>query len=269
MPTSYQLAEIFRDTMQWIRTDPALSAAAAASAAGTVLYRAEDTPALPDFTPVHTKRTVTPMRSFESARWLRGVYPDARIAVHNFASATHPGGGVVRGAAAQEECLCRCSTLYPALDTPELAEKYYKFHQSRHDTRYTDAVIWTPDVRVIKTDELMPERLPVPEHFAVDILTCAAPNLSWNKLEITEQELYALHVRRLRKLLTVAAAQGDEVLVLGAFGCGAFRNPPAVVSAAYRAVLPEFEGRFLHIDFAIPKDLRGSRNFEAFCAALA
>ena len=45
------------------------------------------------------------------------AYKNTKTAVHNFASATNPGGGVKRGSNAQEECLCRCSGLYVCLST--------------------------------------------------------------------------------------------------------------------------------------------------------
>ena len=50
---------------------------------------------------------VSKKRTYEAA----SAYKELKTAVHNFASASNPGGGVTRGANAQEECLCRCCNL--------------------------------------------------------------------------------------------------------------------------------------------------------------
>ena len=47
------------------------------------------------------------------------------FAVLNFALPSNPGGGVVNGSSAQEECLCRCSTLYYNLTEDFLWKKFY------------------------------------------------------------------------------------------------------------------------------------------------
>ena len=179
----------------------------------------------------------------------------------NFASAKNPGGGVTRGSSAQEEALCRCSTLYPCLLGDELWQKYYKMHRDRHDVTYTDACIYTPDVLVIKTDTDAPERLPENKMQAVDVITCAAPNLrerpsnamnpgAGSPVRLSRQDIYSLHTQRARKILSVAALHDGDVLILGAFGCGALSNPPQVVAPAYRAGLQDFAHAFCAVEFA-------------------
>ena len=277
MDVRLELAKIFDDTMNWIKKDDMLKKAVNYSVGHTQLYLAGDEPEMPVLMPRNTKIRVSGEKSFQTALRLRREYPDARIAVHNFASATNPGGGVKMGARAQEESLCRCSTLFPCLNRSDLWENYYLFHRNRHDVRYTDACIWSPDVLIIKSDDDLPERLPESEFCKVDILTCAAPNLRekpYNRMNpgkgdavrLTDSELAELHRNRARHLLTVASANHDEVLVLGAFGCGAFRNNPHVVAQVYQEVLnsPEFKNRFLHVEFAVFHTARETENFNAF-----
>ena len=67
----------------------------------------------------------------------------------NFASAIHPGGGYIRGANAQEECLCRSSTLYPVLKP---FEHFYSFHTNICDTRYSDIMIYSPEITFFRDD---------------------------------------------------------------------------------------------------------------------
>ncbi|MGN1247548.1 MAG: TIGR02452 family protein, partial [Paludibacteraceae bacterium] len=96
-----------------------------------------------------------------------------KVCVLNFASATNPGGGVENGASAQEECICRCSTLYPCLTAPAMSDGFYKPHRLSKNPLHNDDIIYTPDVLVLKDDDY--HMLPKP--FAVDVITCAAPNL--------------------------------------------------------------------------------------------
>ena len=272
-----ELVNIFEDTRNWIRSDAELRQSANNSRENTILYSAEEFPDLPEYKPVNTTISVTGRKSFEAACALREQFPEAKIAVHNFASATNPGGGVTNGSRAQEESLCRCSTLYTCLTREDLWKDFYQFHRNRQDVRYTDSCIYSPNVLIIKSDTDFPERLPKENFCQVDILTCAAPNLrtkpynimnpgKGNALNLTEQELKDIHRSRARHLLTIAAAHEENILVLGAFGCGAFRNNPYVVAQAYQEILEEnaFRNRFQHIEFAVYHTPRETENFTAF-----
>ena len=267
---------VFEDTMNWIEREPALSGAVQNSIAHTVLYPAQQMPDLPESSSrSKTKVTVTPQRTFEAAQDLLIRYPGSRAAVLNFASATNPGGGVTRGSSAQEEALCRCSTLYPCLTTTELDKGYYQFHRDLSDVRYTDACIYVPDIKIIKTDTDSPKRLPETRWQAVDVICCAAPNLRekpYNRMnpgegraiKVSNNELLDLHRQRARKILSVAAANNVDFLVLGAFGCGAFQNDPNIIAQAYRNIFPEFDGYFRVIRFAVYCPPHDRTNFDVF-----
>ena len=96
----------------------------------------------------------------------------------------------------------------------------------------------------------------------VDVITIAAPNL--RNLTIGDEELFNLQESRRRHMFTVVAHHGAEIFVTGAFGCGAFKNNPEVVAEAYKKVLPEFDGFFKEVVFAIYCRPQETINFDTF-----
>ena len=273
--TTADLIDIFLDTEEFYQSDEFLRDAVKTSIKGTVFYDAENYPTLPEKKFSKTKVTVVRKRSFEAAIAAQHKHLESRIAVHNFASATNPGGGVKHGSRAQEEALCRCSTLYPVLNSKKNWECFYSVNRDKQDSLHDDACIYTPDIVICKSDIERPARLPRDKWETVDVITIAAPNLRerpnniYNPghakpAQISDEELFALHESRLRHMFTVVAHHGAEIFVTGAFGCGAFRNNPEVVARAYKKILPEFDGYFKEIVFAVycpPQDLT---NFEVF-----
>ena len=77
-------------------------------------------------------------------------------------------------------------------------------------------------------------------------------------------ELFGYHVKRAIHMLTCAAAKGADILVLGAFGCGAFENDPEVVANAFKTALNVFPKVFDHIEFAVYCPPGGSTNYTVF-----
>ncbi|MGW4503916.1 TIGR02452 family protein [Streptomyces sp. NPDC004436] len=185
------------------------------------------------------------------------------VAVLNFASARNAGGGYVRGAKAQEEALCRASALYETLlEAPE----YYAVHRAGVSTFYTDRVIHSPGVPVFRDDrgELMESP------FRAGFLTSPAPNAGTILRQEPERaaEIPAALARRAERVLEVAALHGYRRLVLGAWGCGVFRNDPAMVAEAFRALLAgRFAGVFERVVFAVLDRKPATR--EAFERAFA
>ena len=82
--------------------------------------------------------------------------------------------------------------------------------------------------------------------------------------DITEEELAVLLRRRIRRIFEIAAAEGNNVLILGAFGCGAFRNPPEVVAEVFREVQEEYKKAFEVIEYAVYHTNREIRNYKVF-----
>ncbi|MBQ7155801.1 MAG: TIGR02452 family protein [Synergistaceae bacterium] len=107
---------------------------------------------------------------------LHKEFPGKKIAVLNFANSGTPGGGAKSGAFAQEESICRCSTLYPSLMTETALEGFYKYHKGNCGWKASDTCIYSPDVVVCRDDSDLLCPLLRPEDFVkVDVITCSAP----------------------------------------------------------------------------------------------
>lgn len=274
MATRTDRINVFNDTIAWINSDPRLSNAVAYSKAHTDVYHEDEYPVFDNSKIRDTLVDVTQERTFEAATKLSWKNPNSRIAVLNFANAFQPGGGVTSGSSAQEESLCRCSTLYPLLYRRSLAPLFYGYHKKLNRAEATDSVIYTEDVVICKTDTDMPERLPSDSWIKVDVITAAAPDLrhksnihvqlTGNGTVMTDAQLYACHLKRAIHIMTVAAAKHVDILVLGAFGCGAFENNPEVVAKAYYDAIEIFPKMFKKIVFAIYSSNSAGVNYLAF-----
>ena len=192
-----------------------------------------------------TQITVTAETTQVAARRLVVDEGVADLALLNFASGRNPCGGFLSGSKAQEEDLARCSALFPCLSSEE-AEPYYAVNR-RSDTLYTDHMIWSPRVPFFRVEG---EAL-LAEPFLASIITAPAPNAgayldkggSGDKRGKVEDTLRA----RAGLVLALAEAEGCRNLLLGAWGCGVFRNDPSLVADAF--------GRWL-------EDHRFARSFE-------
>ena len=274
MDRRQKLIEIFEDTQRFYAQNAYLAEAVQKSKAATKLYEPDDCPEL-TAKGLDASVTVTRHKTFEAAMSIHADHPEWRIAVLNFASATNPGGGVKTGSSAQEESLCRCSTLYPALAQDWLWQKYYQKNRDARDNLHTDACIYSHGVVICKTDASYPERMAEKDWVTVDVISCAAPNLREKPgnlhnpeygaaKTISQDELYQLHVKRAKQILRVAAANGVDALVLGAFGCGAFANNPGTVAKAYADILSEYKQYFRLVEFAVYCRSDETANYDAF-----
>ncbi|MBQ7097890.1 MAG: TIGR02452 family protein [Clostridia bacterium] len=196
-----------------------------------------------------------------------------RVCILNFASSVAPGGGVLTGEQAQEESICRVSTLYFALSDSDTAGKFYDRHwelirAKKMNRRNTDDIIYTPDVAVVRDDSAEEVMLPEENWFFVDVITCAAPDIRpvGDETQYTpeREELYAEFVKRWRCILAAGAKHGADVLVLGAFGCGVFANPPELVARAFCDAAKGLENYFETVEFAIYSPRENDLKFAEF-----
>jgi uncharacterized protein (TIGR02452 family) len=168
--------------------------------------------------------------------------------VLNFASAKNPGGGFLTGASAQEESLARSSALYPCLCK---FKSMYDSHKAKISLYYNDDMIYSPQVPVFKNDEgdlLKP-------YYSVSFITCAAVNQGalLDQKKSLSIEIERVMRERIFKVLSLAAAFGYTHLVLGAWGCGVFRNEPDEVARWFFEILKtaDFKNKFEKIHFAV------------------
>ena len=170
------------------------------------------------------------------------AFPDKKIAIFNFANRTGCGGGVTHGSKAQEEDLCRA--------IPEL-------HPSMKGLSYPhprDAVWVTPDVEIVyDDDDKNYAKLDVP--CPVTVVSAAAPIFNTRmKVDYTEwcDDAADLFHTLISSVLRAAIRAGCDTIVLGAFGCGAFRGPPEKIAPIMMAEVAKYEKFFKNIVFAVP-----------------
>lgn len=186
----------------------------------------------------------------------------ADIGALNFASARNPGGGFQGGAQAQEESLARSSALYAS---QLRAGDFYERHRRASSLLYSDAMIFSPRCPVFRDDA--GELLADPH--AASFITCAAPNAGAVRANqpADVQHLPRVLQRRAGLVLALAAHLGLRCLVLGAWGCGVFRNDPAEVAGIFGELLfgpAEWSRRFDRVVFSVFDAAEAQPTFRAF-----
>ena len=265
---------IFQETMRVCSAEAELRDAVEKSIAAQRILWQED--AEPLWSPRYfqpARRVVSRKRSFEAARAY--AQRGKRVCVLNFASSVSPGGGVTYGSQAQEESLCRVSSLYAALSDVSAKPFYDRHWEMIHAGEMTrenrDDCIYTPGVVVVREDAGGEDLLPKEERYQVDVITCAAPDLrivsDRSRYAPAQDELLARLTRRWRRILAMAAANRAQVLILGAFGCGVFANPPKLVAQAFGLAAKEIDHCFETIEFAVYSRDTDSPNYRAFADA--
>ncbi len=246
------------NTLECCKSDEELVKAIDSSIAKEYVVYEGDAIALPILPIKPPKVSVTPHKTFEEARLHKGK----RIAILNFANNRRIGGNPFY-ANAQEENLCRTSTLYPCLKAKE--KEFYIPHREAYakgllDDMGNDDLIYTRDVVVFKDDGDIPLLLKEEDRYKVDVITIAAPILGHSY----DEALYKKKMTsRIKRIFDVAACESVEVLILGAFGCGAFHNPPEVVANIFKELQKEYA--IPEIVYAVyDRNPRPGSNYEVF-----
>lgn len=197
------------------------------------------------------------------------------LAFVNFANAINPGGGVKHGSPAQEESICRSTNLYLALESPHILLDYYipnqikdhyKFSKTSSYINYgSEDCVWIPNVTIFKTDPPVPE---VPnlmdEQYTVNCISCAAVDLSsiYGITPKDKLQIEATTRTRIERIVLLAISKNVKCLITGAFGCGAFKNDPKLISRIWKETIIKYNGYIPMIKFAIPD--KNSENYKVF-----
>lgn len=193
-----------------------------------------------------------------------------RVCALNFASAKNPGGGFLGGARAQEESLARSSALYPCLTKHQSA--FYDRHsaaaraKSRESLFYSERVQYASGVPVWKRDDGAVLDRP----YLLDFVTAPAVNAGFVRGRLladagegaakarakVEAEISARMTRRIWRVLEICRLKGVHTLVLGAFGCGVFKNDLRTVAGIFKGLMQtkRFSGAFDRVVFAVPRN---------------
>lgn len=259
--------EVMSDTKYQYETNKLIKCMVKDSIKNQYIVRHEDDIELSPCASKFNMYTVTEQRALEAG----AIYASMgkKVAALNFAN-NHSIGGAPFSAGAQEESICRCSTLLPCLESME--DEFYE----RHRRQYTDGLInymgnddliYTPQVCVFKKEVMRkggviyPVMMDRKDWFDIDIITCAAPEL-WHGNPIPEDYEEQL-TKRVNKILDVAQKEGVDVLILGAWGCGAFKNPSVIVARVMHACLAHHD--FDTVVFAMGGAFHGSPFEKEFC----
>ena len=181
-----------------------------------------------------------------------------KMTVLNFASAKHPGGGWLNGSMAQEESLALATTLY--LPLSKTAKPMYDRNEMNPKLGfYNDLIVYSPDVLVFRDDdgEFIEKAFPIA---VISVPAVNAGNVRDNVKKMTAR-IKTVMESRCTAILKVAKYD-TEILILGAFGCGVFKNNPNDVAWMFKQLLGKtFAGVFKKVVFAIPQ---GDKNMESF-----
>lgn len=203
----------------------------------------------------------------EGAQWLASKCE--RVALLNMANRSTPGGGYRGGSGAQEENLMRRSNYFESIEDRGGLIQGKGVADARYPLPLEGCIVSRRVCFFRGSESKGYPYLEEPLFFGV--IACAAisrPRLT-KEGELSEEE-EATTLGKMRCILYGALKEGFDGVVLSAFGCGAFRNPPVSslihsplsscavnvflkdhIARLFRRVCDEFRGCFRCIAFSI------------------
>lgn len=183
-----------------------------------------------------------------------GYYP----AVLNMASRRNPGGGVLKGSRAQEESIFRRTDIFKSLY--QFAPYAGVFGVRKTENQYpldpNYGGVYSPNVTLFRDPEKEGCGLLETTEY-INVISVAAMNRpEINSYGRISSSLIDGVKNKLRTIFRIALRHRHDSVVLGAWGCGAYKNPPAHIAALFHEVLneEEFKNKFRKIVFAIMED---------------
>ena len=170
-----------------------------------------------------------------------------------------PGGGVINGARAQEESLFRQSNLCVSLyqfDEYHAGLLGLPLGNGRYPMDRDTGGIYSGRVMFFRESSRNGDCL-VETPFECAVVSVAAIN----RPDLTPDGLLvdwavAATKKKIRTMLRIGLLHGHDAIVLGAWGCGAFRNPPEHMAQLFHEVLreAEFADKYRVVRFAVIED---------------
>jgi uncharacterized protein (TIGR02452 family) len=184
--------------------------------------------------------SVTSETTLAAAKRLNNKYD--KVAILNFASAKNPGGGFLKGSSAQEESIARSSSLYESINNQK---NFYEYHRTTSNTVYSHRMIYSKDIVVIREDSGK-----LIEPYNIDVVTSAAVNVGALRIKVDVEKIME---ERIERIIALFASKKQEIIVLGAFGCGVFKNEPKMIAKLFHKVLTkdQYKNAFKEVVFAI------------------
>lgn len=198
------------------------------------------------------------------------------VCVLNNASPHYPGGSVIYGPGAQEEYLCKCSNYYQGLFQYGINDEIYKKYVcqmagQRYPLDMNYGGCYVPEVTVFRGTAEQGYRL-IDRPWKTNIIAVPAlysPDIYMDvqgKGRLRERDK-VITLNKIRTIFNIARINNQRNLVLTAWGCGAYLNPPEEIAILFRTVLIEegYAKFFKKISFSI---INTNENYRIFHSIL-